>query len=253
MISITLPSLTPSLLERALTNLRSVTEGEYEVIVVSPFAPCPPLRNVEWIKDDEEDGPYVAHGKAFRAARGEFVLGWVDDHRLAKDWDVEAMLMLEELERRRLLVCLGLRHADADYVGTVFGYYYPYFPFMRRKSAKKVGWLDVGRYRCGFADADLGMRVWDAKGWCAWSSPLVSHVDEDRQREVLDDGQGRYTLEDKLRFLGRWYFRYGKGYATTDISSFNIDVQVDRRPELMRNQTIWGMSAVAMQAPGATG
>jgi hypothetical protein len=35
--SITLPSIFPAALDRALTNIRATTRGDYEVVVVSPF------------------------------------------------------------------------------------------------------------------------------------------------------------------------------------------------------------------------
>lgn len=228
MISITLPSVHPEALERTLQNLRTVTEGEYEVIVVSPFEP-PTGYDVIWFPEDEPRGPNIAHGLAIGLARGEYVLGWVDDHLLLGGWDTAAIELLQAAEAIGKPALLGLRHYHDDHVGTIFGHYYPYFPFARREDLKAVGWLGVGGYQRGFADCDLGLRVWGVGGYCAWGARSVVRCADDVKR--LPDHEAGYEPEDLEKFLRRWRFRYGK-WPTAVVRDFNIDVVPEQLPAL---------------------
>jgi hypothetical protein len=221
MISITLPSVHPEALVRTLANLRACTNGSYEVIVVSPFEP-PGGDNIIWIPEDKPKGPNVAHGYAAVLARGDYVLGWVDDHLLTPDWDKWTIRVFEGVETVGTPALLGLRHVLEDHVGTVFGHYYAYFPFVRRETVDRVGWLGVGEYQRGFADCDLGMRVWSAQGYCTWGSRCVLRCADDAK--VLHDDEAGYEPEDLQKFLRRWRFRFGKGWPANVVRDFNIDV-----------------------------
>src|ERR1039458_1786544 len=149
LISITLPSLYPEALERALTNIECATRAPYQVIVVSPFEVHRAVRGGElvWIKETRSTGCNAAHMAAFAQATGEFVTGWVDDHFYSDGWDVMARRDFEEREAAfhakspGQVFELGLRHRNPTHCGTEFGIYYPYFPFMRTSDAKRVGWL----------------------------------------------------------------------------------------------------------------
>jgi hypothetical protein len=246
MISITLPSLYPEALERALYNVNDATRGDYEVIVVSPFEP-PMIGKVKWIKETRSTGCNAAHMAAMAAATGEFVTGWVDDHFYLDDWDEIA---LEEFHEREALFHskspgkpfeLGLRHIDPTHVGTEFGMYYPYFPFMRVSSVKTVGWL-TDEYWTGFADSDLAMRVWDAGGRCEWTSQglLMPHGDDQRKNmgdtlaaniDVVD--QAHCRPDDMSLFISKWAPKYGVGWDTSHLRGFNVDITPERFPQFM--------------------
>lgn len=219
MISITLPSLYPDKLERALANLRETTRGVYEVIVVSPFEP-EYSDEIVWIEDLPRLGPNAAHERALRMTSGDFILSWVDDHLLAPAWDDAAVAELHALAIINPDAVLGLRHADTKHVGTVFGRYYPFFPFMRNYTARR-SWFD-GAYRRGFADCDLGLRVWARYGFCAWSGPLVTRCGDDVKR--LTDSEAGYEPQDLELFLRRWGQSLGQGWPTNVVRDFNIDV-----------------------------
>lgn len=247
MISITLPSLDPLALDRALENIATTTVGPVEVVVVSPFPPSPHLRgrDVTWIKEDESEGANAAHEAALRAASGNFALAWVDDHEFVPGWDAYAVADFVEGEGRAFgghamrPFCLGLRQIEPRHVGTCFGNYYPYFPLMRREAAARGFWLS-GEYRVGFADCDLGMRVWNAGGRCEWSrEPLVRVLPEDdRKRSGPDwDGEAHTRQADTALFLSRWANRFGAGYDVTSLRGFNVDVPLDMLPTGAR--TIW--------------
>lgn len=230
-ISITLPSLFPKALERALTNIEDATRCEYQVIVVSPFEVKRSMRGGEliWIKETKSTGCNAAHMAAVARATGEFITGWVDDHFYADGWDVVARRDFVEREALFQKGCpgkpleLGLRHVWPTHVGTEFGIYYPYFPFMRLADVAEVGWL-TDEYRTGFADSDLAMRVWAAGGRCEWSSEpvIVVHPDDSRKNGVV------FKPEDMQLFISRWAPRFGEGWDTSHIRGFNNDLTPEK-------------------------
>ena len=241
MISVTLPSRDPVALERTIKNLEDATVSSLEIVVVSPEPPPRArLGRVVWIREDEPQGPNVAHGRAALAATGAFLLGWVDDHRLIQGWDIGAINQIARAENAYAApVMLGLRHLHERHVGTVFGLYYPFFPFCRLEVAQALGWLGNGGYERGFADADLGLRVWAAGGWCQWTrEPCVLVESEDMARKELTDGEASFTRTDMTRFLSRWRWGYGKDWAVGYIRDFNIDVIPEMRPDLVDGLTI---------------
>lgn len=237
-ISITLPSLYPDALARALQNIDDATRNEVEVIVVSPFEftlrslDCGPVR---WIKESKSTGCNAAHMAAIGVAQGEFVTAWVDDHFYADGWDVLALADFEDRERKFHTIGgadkpyeLGLRHVWPTHVGTEFGIYYPYFPFMRRDDVVRVGWL-TDEYRQGFADSDLAMRVWAAGGRCEWSaqSLVCVHADDARKNGVV------FAPQDMVLFIERWAPAYGKGWDISHLRGFNNDITPERFPQFV--------------------
>jgi hypothetical protein len=232
MISITLPSIHPRALIEALANIEMTSCESVEAVVVSPFRPRAPTYKTKiiWIDEQDHEGPNAAHEAALRKATGDFVLAWVDDHELMKGWDAE--LLSDFLGRENGTdgpFCLGARQESPAHVGTVFGNYYPYFPFMRRADAARGLWI-TGEYRVGFADVDLGMRVWSAGGRCEWSrNPLVRVLpDDDRKIGGADwTGEAHTREADTRLFLSRWAARYGVGYDVQNLRGFNVDVPVD--------------------------
>lgn len=236
MISITLPSLYPHKLERALENLRETTRGVYEVIVVSPFEPKRrPRDEIVWLRETANKGANNAHARAALIAHGDFLLAWVDDHLLAPGWDDAAVAELHALQIVNRRSVLGLRHADVKHVGTVFGHYYPYFPFTTRDLVGAFGWFD-GAFRRGFADCDLGLRFWNCGGYCSWSGPLVTRCEDDHKN--LPDDEAGYEREDLELFLARWRSRFGDAWYTHTIRDFNVDVVPEDIPRAVKDGTL---------------
>ncbi len=246
MISITLPSLYPSSLDRAMQNIKEATRTPYEVIVVSPFEP-PPYENMTWLKETKSTGCNAAHTAAMAKVTGEFVTGWADDHIYLDGWDEIA---LEEFAEREALFHakhpgkpfeLGLRHIDPTHVGTAFGMYYPYFPFMRSSVARDLGWL-TDEYLTGFADGNLAMSVWNAGGRCEWISQgvIITHADDQRKNmgdthvsnvDVVD--QAHCRPDDMGLFVSKWAPKYGIGWDTSHLRGFNADLTPERFPQFM--------------------
>lgn len=225
-ISITLPSIHKEACWRTLENLRTASVGEVEVVVCSPFQVTGSAGRltVVWIEDDERAGPNAGHRRAFGLTTGDYVLSFVDDHTLVPRWDEEALRDFDQREHaspQRPFV-LGLRQLCAEpRIGTVFGRYYPYFPFMRRTDAQHLGWFD-GAFRKGFADVDLAFRAYALGGRCEWSEGLLVVPEPDDNRHK-DDEFGS-TDADRALFLARWADRYGAAWDTSHHRGFNRDV-----------------------------
>lgn len=233
-LSITLPSLFPVALARALANIRDATRANYEVIVVSPKPPPREFKNIIWIEEVEGTGTgcAAAHYDAGQVASGEFITPFADDHLYTDGWDVGALKNYERRETRfhgknpGKPFILGLRHVDPAHVGTEMGLYYAYFPFMRRFYIERISYYDCA-YRSGFSDSDLSFRCWNAGGRCEWSERglIVAHPDDNRKTGAL------FTDADMKLFVRRWGRKYGKGWGFERIRQFNLDINPKTWPQ----------------------
>jgi len=233
-LSITLPSLFPDDLRRALAAIEANTRAvDYEVVVVSPFEVRHP--RVTWVREEEARGNCPAQLAAFAQARGEFVLAFSDDAILLPGWDESALANFQARERQTPF-CLGLSlHTRA--VGTTFGIYYPFFPFARRAAFAALGFYSPD-YRAHFADSDLAFRFWDAGGRCEFSErPLIVHQDR------RDDGgrTKKYVslAEDTAAFLARWKPKYGQGWRTEHFQDFNLEINAATQLTLVRDNSVY--------------
>ena len=117
-ISITLPSIFPDALERALANIHATTRSEYEVIVVSPFRVEAP--NVVWIEETERHGCAHAHTVAAQHATGEFITATADDCAYVSGWDVAALVNYEQrVDNSGRILCLGLHFGRLEDVANL--------------------------------------------------------------------------------------------------------------------------------------
>ena len=231
MISITLPSLDMGRLRHAMRNLAAATRTPYELIVVAPA----PLRYADveqnmpqgcrlvWIEEQKRGGPNAAHARAYREATGQFVMPWVDDHYLVNGWDRHALRSWWDLRPNpREPFVLGLRHAIEPHVGTVFGHYYPYFPFLPRTLGRYI----TDEFRTGFGDCDFALDIWRAGGRCSWTDVglVIKGQADDRKLPDLIDG-AHTTPDDTRRFIEKWVPHYGGSqWDTSHLRGFNIDV-----------------------------
>ncbi len=207
MISITLPSLYPETLVSCLENLDASTAGRFEVIVVGPHRPRVGLKKgtLVWVEEFPEQarGIAAAHEKAFAAAAGDFVFAYADDHLLEYGWDNAALVEFNERERASIF-CLGLRETPPhDEVHVSFGRYYANFPIMRRRDVYTVGgWLS-GKFKVGYSDTDLSLRVWHAGGHCEWSKCRPLRPTQQNARSKGAEHQA--ALHDDMQLLfHRW-------------------------------------------------
>jgi hypothetical protein len=251
-LSITLPSLYPEALAATLENIAATTRGSYEVIVVSPFEP-PRIGNVDCIREAEPRGCAAAHALAAKAAVGEYLVAFADDHEFVDGWDDVA---ISEHVRRRasfgndcariglptLPFSLGLRGSHSGHVGTNFGIYCPYFPMMLAEDVRRVGWIGAD-YRAGFGDSDLAMRVWRSGGRCEWTAAgLLRPTPADKRKETASDRRpaAAYTQADLELFVGRWWPHYGCEWPIgIGIDTFNTDLRPEENTALIVNNSIF--------------
>lgn len=241
-ISITLPSIYPNALDRTIANLISATKkARLEIIVVSPFTVAPAMwgngtevgGKILWVEDKVKSGNIAAHFEGAKYATGDFIFAWVDDHRLVDGWDEKALANFEGNMKRNFDVkpyVLGLRQISAQsHIGTVFGIYYPYFPFIRRADLELIGgWLDP-EFKVGFGDCDLGLRVWFNRGLCEWSEEMLIGVmpDDSANKEPINaSGMSDKLEKDMARFVERWGPIHGEGWKTETLRGFNIDLPI---------------------------
>jgi hypothetical protein len=232
-LSITLPSIHPDALARAVENINAATRLPHEILVVSPFTAYGP--NVTWIVENERRGCNFAQAAAAKYATGDLLIAHADDFHYTDGWDdkiVPDFLRREKMWGDNYL--MGLRYDIGDRVGTVFGMYYGNFPLARRSSAEKFGWLGP-EYKIGFGDSDLSMRVWDSGGHCEFSAEKVLYpvrgaggtLDDERKQHVL------FAPEDMELFLSRWADKYGEGWDTMHLRGFNLDVDIEQNPQVV--------------------
>lgn len=238
-ISITLPSIYPAACERALENIVASTICDVEIIVVSPFKP-PPVnlrwgQTLVWLEEKVKSTCAAAHDRARYEATGDFVTAFADDFLYTDRWDEK--IVPDFLDRERRWVgpgyVMGLRYKPSPFVGTVFGMYYANFPFMRRASLERFGYIGP-EYKRGFGDSDLGMRVWSRGGRCEFSADQVLLVTPDDQRK----GGVLHDPSDMALFLSRWAPVYGKGWRTKGLRGFNLDIVPEEHPGVIFGRTV---------------
>lgn len=231
-ISIVLPSIHAVALRRTLHNIRDASTESVEVIVVSPLVDLfsVPGLSTKWVDDPYVVGPCATQTFGVRFAEGEFVLAFSDDFMLADGWDRRAMDDYEKREAEHgQPYLMGLRFGV---VGTVFGSYYPNFPFARTSLVDRLGWYDQAFER-GFGDCDLGLRVWEAGGRCEFSAEELVTATQDDARK----GASVCSDSDLALFTRRWAPTHGWDAAHLD--GFNINVAPDA--DVMRERTIRGV------------
>ena len=231
-ISITLPSIFPVACARAIKNINETTQGDYEIVVVSPFDPGTGDGRVLWVPDGQtKTGAAACQHRAAMAATGDIVAAFADDFLFVDCWDD---LIINDFLRREARLpaetpyVLGMRYDCGSLVGTQFGIYYANFPVMRKEQIKKHGWISPD-YRMGFGDGDLGMRIWSLGGRCEFSHARVLKVTPDDNRKA---GQ-LFAEEDLKLFIKRWGPRFGNGWDTSHIRGFNHDICPEDNQEIL--------------------
>jgi hypothetical protein len=219
-VSIVLPSIYDGALRRCLDNIKTSAAGPVEVIVVSPL---PKVAidglDITWVDDPTATGPIKTQSFGAKFARGEYLMAMADDFVLRPMWD--STLVDDYAARERFAegkpFLLGARFA---LVGTVFGYFYANFPFVKcRRFLATMGWYDRIFHR-GFGDCDLSLRVWAAGGRCEFSSvEVISPTADDARKGTMVANR-----EDVQRFATRWASRYGRGWEASSLDGFNFNV-----------------------------
>lgn len=249
MISITLPSLHPETLVACLQNLDASTFGDFEVIVVGPHEPRVGLQRGTLVylhePPEEARGIAAAHEKAFAAATGDFVFAYADDHLMEGGWDHVVLREFHKMNDNRL-IALGVRETSPhDAIHTSFGRYYANFPLMRRDDVHIVGGWLCGKFKVGFSDTDLSLRVRHAGGKVRWTNARPLRPTQQNARPVKPN-HALMLREDEELLLHRW-----PDFAaiwTPDLKrnperhpgqDFNLSFVPEDCPRLVGNNTVY--------------
>lgn len=237
-LSITLPSLFPDLLAQSLEALRRHTVGvDYEALVVSPFRVEAP--NVRWIEETRPEGNCPAHARAAALADGDLILPLCDDVTVMPGWADALLTFFCAREPGASPYVCGL-NVDGGPIGTVFGLYYPYFPVMRRETAARIGgYYDPG-YRAHFGDCDIGLRVWELGGRCEFCRDARISAAPRKQNPNAPEAPTRRSarMADMARFVARWAPVYGRGWKTSELRDFNLNVPGRFFADVLTDHTI---------------
>ncbi|NER03544.1 MAG: hypothetical protein F6K17_13445 [Okeania sp. SIO3C4] len=232
-----MPTLNEKLAEVAINKIHETTENiDYEIIVVSPFEMSGP--NIKWIPEAKATGSCRAHATAWEASEGDIIVTMCDDLYPAPRCFQEMIEFLIEREKIYFPYSCGLNHQDmrktGKHFGTLFGYYYPFYPALSRKSIEKIDGYHLRDYASHYCDCDMAMRVWDAGGRCELCHKAIIHsIDNLGIPEIktlsnerpIGSHQKGYEI-----FLGKWKEKYGKEWGR----QFNISLPIS----LLRENTM---------------
>lgn len=220
-VSITLPSIYKDACKRAIDNINATATGDIEILVVSPFRA--EGKNVVWIEETERRGCTFAHNMACEHATGDFIIASSDDVLYNNNWDAAALAIYAARKRDSQMLCLGI---NFGLIGTIFGIFYPNFPFMRLEDAKQIGYFD-SRLKRGGTDCDLGLKVWEAHGRCEFTRDILLRFTKDDGRKGSED----CPQADLDYFLSKWAAKYGRGFDTSHMRSINVDFEPEKYPQ----------------------
>jgi hypothetical protein len=247
-LSMTLPSLFPGPAMRVIENVRETVRGiDYEILLVGPTEIAGP--NVRWIKEETPRGIPAAHEAAFLSATGDVVFPLADDIELKPGWASAGLEALLKFERGRPYA-VGIGQTN-QIVGTVFGIYYPFFPMVRRSTLDAVGGFFLPRYRQGFVDPDLALRIWSIGGACGFTEgAFIDRISRGLDPsattalEKLEASKAALADADTETFVRHWGARYGQGWTTDHYTDFNIDVDPIFRMFVADGNTIYVNNAL---------
>ena len=223
-ISISLPTLFPELLKgacEAIYRAAAPQEFELEIVIVSPFEVSGP--GIVWVHEKEPRGNSAAHESAYKHSTGDYILALSDDHHLHPTALVNALRYYQSREKRFPIYSIGLHQGFS--VGTLFGIYYPYFPFMSRASIDRSGGWYLPKYAAHFSDGDLGLRVWEGGGRCEVCPDAELRSISNRDTAAPESTHRSTARERDLKtFIERWGRIYGRGWNHRETRDFNLDL-----------------------------
>lgn len=194
MISVTLPSLRPKAVAKRIKEFTS--EKDYEIIVVSPFF----VKDAIYIRQDPI-GCVAAHALAFKCSRGDYIAFWADDTAPTPG----CLSNMVDFVKGKGLFIGSFRVKDrrgrelAQW--TINGKLYAGFGCASRETFEKVGYFDPV-YRSYFADPDLSMKVWQARGRVE-VCPDAWVITEGISDKVTAENS-KYFERDRKTFISRW-------------------------------------------------
>ena len=211
-ISLIMSSLSTQRIVDFVSHLDAVLPSEDIELVVATPAKVPKLPRTVVIPEPVRLGNIGASRLASEFCSGDIMVGMSDDNRII---DPQAFMqirrMIYEREKTWFPFCFGFPLMDNKF-GTVYGYYYANFPAMSRKSVEAIGgWFDP-LFKCGAADTDMSLRVWNAGGRVEVIGEKIISTDNipstySESRHSFADPQ-----VDIDSLVARWNEIYGEGF-----------------------------------------
>ncbi len=222
-LSVVLPTIFAELLPGAVDAAKAAAGGiPLEIVVVSPFDPA--RRDVRWVREPGPRGSIAAANTGFAAAQGDVVALVSDDTRLSPGALVAALDKLETLPGG--MVGFPRVVGGENYIGTVFGHFYPYYFAVRRADLDRVGRFDEG-YRKHYADPDLALKIWASGGRCEIlrDAAIVDIPARGNAGEAPDKALGSRAA-DFARFAGLWSKHFDTSWGAEE-AGINLDLALD--------------------------
>lgn len=216
-MTITMGSLSARRVSAFMHDFDRVMRGnegdfEFEVIVACPSA-LGDHAGLLWAREEGRLGTGGAHSLAFSRSQGEYVVAMNDDTRIVvPEAFLGSIAEIRHREKTCFPTALGLRGVSRPVAGTAYGLYYPSFPAMSRESIDAAGgWYDPA-FKTGWADVDLGMRVWLAGGECSLATQAsIVMITEEAVGQDSRFSAGDPQL-DFQTFCERYHGRLGRHF-----------------------------------------
>ncbi len=222
-LSVVLPTIFAELLPGAIDAAKAAAgDVPHEIVIVSPFDPA--RGDVRWVPETNPRGSIAAANTGFAAAQGEVVALVSDDTRLTPGALVAALAKLETLPGG--MVGFPRVVGGENYIGTVFGHFYPYYFAVRRADLDRVGRFDEG-YRKHYADPDLALKIWISGGRCEIlrDAAIVDIPTRGNAGEAPDKALGSREA-DFARFTGLWGKHFDAAWGVEE-TGINLDLALD--------------------------
>jgi len=206
---------------------------DFELVVVSPF--CVRGPNIKWIKEESPRGASAAQVAAYEASSGDVIVAMSDDVAPTPGWLDGLEREIAEKESRYFPYAGGVHWCTAQSLGAVYGFYYPYFPAISRKSLEAIGGYFSCEYYYAFCDTDLGLRIWDHGGRC---EPMPHRMIYRTRAEVEERHSIHKTTKfehDAKVFMDKWHERLKHRLPNPD-AHINVHLGLSHLPEFVESR-----------------
>ncbi len=229
-ISVVLPTLRPDKALKCIDRIAETSGGvNYQVVVVSSLdmaallAGCKGYDRIRFVKEEKKEGSCKANTLGYENATGKYVFAIADDHLIGQGCLENLVKFMQPHDSEMFLA--GARVYGVYGPGdehTVYGFYYPYNPCIRRDLVERVGGFYDPYYKAYYGDPDLAMRVWHNGGKVELC--LNAWVEFHNDVDTVDlESHADYAQRDFYAFFKRWHPIYGHLVASSDERDINVE------------------------------
>jgi hypothetical protein len=105
---------------------------------------------------------------------------------------------------------------------------------MRLEHARQIDWYD-GKFIRGFADTDVGFRIWSVGGRCEFTARRLIRPTDDDQRK----GPDLFRPQEFEFFTRKWAWRYGQGFDLSETHPINVHFDPVAHPEFVDGFSVY--------------